>query len=664
MIRLFHPSDNENGKLQSQLMRLAALFLALVCTAITLAPAVRLHSWKAELRFNQWIGFGVWLISFSCMHYFLKKRFASADPFLLPITALLSGWGLITIWRLNSSFGMRQSIWLLIAAVIFWAGTRYPSFVSLLRRYKYIWLISGLALTGLTFIFGTYPGGTGPDLWLHIFNIYIQPSEPLKLLLIVYLSAYFADQTALKLNSLRLLAPTLILIGAACFLLLAQRDLGTGLVFILIYFSIAFLASENNLVPLFGSLFVIGASILGYYSYPVIQGRVNTWLNPWLDPMTSSYQIVQSLIAIASGGLLGRGAGLGTPTLVPISHSDFIFTAIAEEYGLVGSLGLILLFVLLAFRTFYISIYAPNNYRRYLAAGLGTYFSIQALLIIGGNLNLLPLAGITLPFVSYGGSSLIVSFSAVIILIIISDQIEVENTVPSNIKPYVLLGGVFLSAWLVISLASGFWPLLRSNELLTRSDNLRQAINDFYVPRGNLVDRNNESITETSGERGDYQVTLTIPELSNVAGYSNIVYGQAGLEASLDAYLRGLQGNPSSLIWSHSLLYSQRPPGLDVRLSLDVNLQSFADELLTGNKGAVVLINAQTGEILTLASSPTYNTNHLEEYWAEWNEDPDAPFLNRATQGQYYAEIALAPFILYKALENGSLPQVTPAAFR
>lgn len=654
----FAPVDSDQSRLQSLLLRIAAIFLFLVSAALTLTPAVRLHSWQGEYRFYHWIGFIVWLGMFSLIHHQASRKLPEMDPYLLPVTSLLSGWGLLSIWRMDVVLGARQSIWLVIAATLFLLAIRYPQVLPYLRRYKYIWLISGLILTGLTFLIGTYPGGVGPNLWLNFGGVYLQPSEPLKLLLIVYLSAYFADLSNARMRRLQILAPTIVLVAAAIFLLLAQRDLGTALVFLLLYFAMTFIATGDRWILLTGGLLVAAAGILGYRLYPVIQQRVNTWINPWQDPMGQSFQIIQSLISVASGGIFGRGAGLGHPTLVPIAHSDFIFSAIAEEYGLVGTFAVILLFLLLAFRSFRISMYAPNQFRRYLAAGFGAYFSIQAILIIGGNLNLLPLSGITLPFVSYGGSSLLVSFASLAVITLISDRIETEPAQSLNPQPYLLVSSLILYAWLLIAIMNGYWTLFRGAELTNRSDNLRLALNDRYVPRGNLVDRNNEPITETRGERGDYTTWLINPQLSPVVGFSSLVYGQSGLQASLDPYLRGLQGNPSSTIWWHTLLYAQRPPGLTVRLSLDMQLQNLADEWMQDQNGAIVMMNAETGEILTMASSPTFDANRLEENWEQWQSDPNSPFLNRATQGQYYPEAGLAPFILYKALEAGELPEI------
>ncbi len=314
----FPPSPALYGKLQSTLMRLSTVFLFLISLALTLSPAVRYHTWNVDFRFNHWLGFVVWLIVFSVIHFQAGKRTPGMDPFILPVISVLCGWGLLIIWRLDSFLGLRQSIWMVVASVLFVLGIHFPSFIRLLRKYKYIWLILGLILTALTLVLGTYPGGVGPTLWLNIAGVFLQPSEPLKLLLIVYLAAYFADHASGMFKGLKLLMPALFLISSASILLIVQRDLGTAVVFVLLFFIMVFLASSNYLVLVFGGLFTLAAGFLGYQFYPIIQQRLDTWLNPWADPMGSSYQIVQSVIAIASGGVTGRGVGLGNPGVVPM----------------------------------------------------------------------------------------------------------------------------------------------------------------------------------------------------------------------------------------------------------------------------------------------------------------------------------------------------------
>ena len=634
-------------------MQLAAFFLLIYAVTLTLSPAVRLHSWQVDYRWNHWIGFVVWLISTTVVHRQLIRRLPERDPYLFPIAALLIGWGLMTIWRLDYVMGIRQSIWLAVSMLVFGLGLRVKDLLSFLRRYKYVWLVSGLLLTALTFLLGTYPGGIGPHLWLGCCGVYLMPSEPLKLLLIAYLAAYLADHNPAQFGLMQLLTPTLILVGAALILLVGQRDLGTAFLFILIYTVIVFIASHQKRILLVGALVLLAAGVAGYLLFDVVRIRIDAWINPWLDPAGRSYQIIQSVIAVASGEFLGRGPGLGSPGVVPVSHSDFIFPAIAEEMGMLGSVGVLLLYALLVSRGFRIAFHSINYYRRYLAAGITAYLAMQAILIIGGNLRLLPLTGVTLPFVSYGGSSLVTAFIALFILVLISGGEDIPPAPLGSPMPYLIISGGLMLGLLALALLSGWWGDVRSASLQARPENPRRVITDRLVPRGTLLDRNNQPINSTKGLAGSYQREYDYPALSDTTGYNSPSYGQAGLEAGLDDYLRGLKGNPESLIWLDNLLYGQPPPGLDVRLTINLEIQKQADTLLQGHQGSLVLLNADTGEILAIASHPYFDPAKVDQAWTALTQDTNAPLLNRATQGRYLPGAALGPFLLAEANKNG-----------
>jgi cell division protein FtsW (lipid II flippase) len=633
-------------QIQSRLLRLAAIFLFLYCLSLTFAPAVRLHSWNVAYRWEQWGGFAVWLVVFLTAHRATQIHVPERDPFLLPIAALLCGWGLLTLWRLDTLLGLRQSIWLAVCGIALILGLRIPDLLGLLKRYKYLWLFGGLLLTGLTFLFGTYPGGIGPHLWLGLGGVYLQPSEPLKLLLVIYLAAYLADRFLVSLSLTGLLLPTLLMTGVTALLLVAQRDLGTASLFMLTYASVVYLASGKKRIA-FGSLLVAGlAAAAGYMAFDVVRLRVDAWINPWADPTGRSYQIVQSLLAFASGGFFGLGPGLGSPAVVPVAQSDFIFAAIAEEMGLVGTIGMILLYAFLLIRGLRIAFRAPEPYQRFLAGGLSIYLTLQCVLIIGGNLRLLPLTGVTLPFVSYGGSSLLTAFAAILLLILVSNHPDAEPAWLPHPAPYLNMGTLLLASLWIAAMLDGWWSIYRSPDLQTRADNPRLAINDRYVRRGTLLDRNDKAIATTIGTPGSFQRVVNDPALSPVIGYTHPLYGQSGLEASLDPYLRGTQGNPSSVMVWDALAYGQPPPGLDVRLSLDLTLQQSADDQLGNQTGGLVLLNAGTGEILAMASHPNFDANQLDQNWASLVSDPHAPLVNRATQGLYPPGTVLGPFLL------------------
>jgi cell division protein FtsW (lipid II flippase) len=635
-----------HDKTQSLLLRWAALFLFIQSTILTISPAVRERTWDVDYRFSHWAGFLVWVVLINFAHRATVRHLPERDPYLLPAAALLSGWGLLTIWRLDESFGIRQAIWLCISVLAFIIALyNQHRIISFLKRYKYVLLSSGLLITALTLLLGTNPLGVGPRLWLGCCGMYFQPSEPLKLLLVIYLSAYLADRVSIRLSSLPLLIPTLVVTGLALLLLIVQRDLGTASIFICIFTIAIFLSTGKRRVILSAVFFLTAALGVGYFFIGIIHIRVEGWLNPWIDPTGVSYQIVQSLLAVANGGIIGRGIGIGSPLLVPVAISDFIFAAIAEETGLVGTIGLLALIWLILARGLIASLRAMDRFRRNLAAGIVTYFGVQSLLIIGGNLRLLPLTGVTLPFVSYGGSSLLTSFIALFLLLSISNVEDSEPAPLQDPKPYTFLAGMLALGLIAAALTSAWWAIFRAPDLLNRTDNPRRSIADRYVPRGELLDRNNQFINITEGESGTYQRVYLYPDLAPITGYTHPVYGQAGLEATLDDYLRGLQGNPSSLIWWDHLLYGTPPPGLNVRLSLSLALQSQADQLLGGHTGAIILMNAETGEILSMVSHPTYDPNKLGEEGEALAQNSTAPLVNRATQGLYPIGTALLPLI-------------------
>lgn len=623
-----------NKLIQSRLLQITAAFLLLQTLIITLSPAVRARTWDVDYRLSQWIALGLWGLFVVRAHYEITRKLPDADPYLFPAAALISGWGLLTIWRLDSSFGARQALWFGVSSTVLIAGTRLIT-IDFLRRYKYILLTCGTFLVALTLIFGTNPSGSGPRLWLGYSDFYLQPSEPLKLLLIVFLSAYLADKLPSRLRTIHILYPTVILSSIVILLLVVQRDLGTATIFTALYTVIIYLATGRKRILLISLFLLAFVSVAGYYFVGIVHARVASWLNPWNDPTGGSYQIIQSLIAIASGGILGRGPGLGSPGFIPVAISDFIYAAIAEETGLIGTLGLLATIGVIITRGLRAALRAPDLFRRILAAGITAYFGLQTILIVGGNLRLLPLTGVTLPFVSYGGSSLLTSFVALLILINISNHLDIDPAPLPKPQPYLVLGVLLFVGLFASALANGWWSVIRGPDLLTRSDNQRRIIEERYVARGLLLDSANSIINNNKGEIGNFSRNYKYVDLAPITGYTDPIYGQAGLEASLDEYLRGLRGNPTGKLWLSNLLYGMNPEGLNVRLSIDLYLQNRTDEMMVGSSGAVVLLNAKSGEILVMSSHPTFNPNHLAESGTKLLVDPGKPLINRATLGQY-----------------------------
>lgn len=613
----------------------ATLFVLFYTIALSLAPAIRVHSTQISIDWKFFIPFLGWFLAALGLNHAVNRYLPSRDPWIFPSVMLLSGWGLLTIWRLYPSLGQRQVIWFLLGCLIFYAGLRRKDLITWLKSYKYIWLILGLFLIALTIWIGVNPSGSGPTRWLNAFGLYFQPSEPLKLLILIYLAAFFADQVRPNTSLLSSILPTLIIIIITGGLLMSQRDLGTAVLFLAFYTLMLSVTTNSRKFLWIIPIIIIMAVVVGYFTIDIVKTRVDIWLNPWLNPSGSSYQIAQAQIAIASGGLFGAGPGLGSPNIVPVSASDFIFTAIAEETGLLGTSALLLIYVLIVIRGISIAIDSKTTFGRYLAFGISMFLALQSMWIIGANLGIFPLSGVTLPFMSYGGSSLLTSLIAVLLLLKISSDSSAIPLPDKTRKPYQVMAAVLLSVFVLTIAWNSTLAIFNRDRIVQKPVNPRWAINDRYSPLGNILDQSGQTIVRTIGTPGDFERELLIPSLSTTIGYTTASLGQSGLERSLYPYLRGFTTRSAKAISQHQLLYNHPPAGGDIKLNLLLDFQIKADELMEGKRGAVVILNANTGEIYTLSSHPYYDHQNIAEDWESWRNREDAPLLNRATQSAY-----------------------------
>lgn len=460
------------------LFGLALGFLFLAATVLALAPAARNDSWS-ELgsRWGHFLLLPVWLACVWWVRRVAGDELPERDPYLLPIGYLLAGWGTLLIWRLLPEFGLRQTGWLVVGTAVLIAVMRGPANLEWLRRYRFLWLAGGLFLTALTFLFGTNPSGGEPRLWLGCCGVYFQPSEPLRLLLIAYLAAYIAEHVApsaqYRTSIFRLLGPLVVVWGLSTLLVFVQRDLGTGSLFVGLLAVMLYVATRRKLVLVVSAGLVVLGGGLGALAFDVVAARVETWLNPWADPLGAGYQLIRSLTAVARGGVLGRGTGLGAPMTVPASHTDFIFSTVSEEWGLVGALAMIGAVAVLVNRGLRAAGSSRNSFHVLLAAGLATGLGLQSIVIIGGVLRVFPLTGVTLPFVSYGGSSLVTSFAALALLLVTSSSPPGHNRYRNSL---VHVHSGLIVAWLVLAGATIWWGVIRSPALLTESGQVDRPI--------------------------------------------------------------------------------------------------------------------------------------------------------------------------------------------
>jgi cell division protein FtsW (lipid II flippase) len=367
------------------------------------------------------------------------------DQILLPTVGLLGGIGLLLMQRLPQDLagtlgGLAQTqlVWLLIGLGIVVALAVAVRNDVWLRRYKYTWAAVGVGLLLLTFIFGFETNGA--RLTLQIGPISGQPSELLKVILVVFLAGYLSENRPLlveestKVGPIRLpplpyLAPMVAMWAIALGIVIVQRDLGAALLFFAVFLLLLYVSTGRISYVIIGlAAFIIGAALL--YFVPVfghVRTRIDIWLDPFVDPQGAGYQVVQALHAFARGGLIGTGLGNGLPTIagrppIPALHTDFPFAALGEELGLVGILAILGLYMVLVERGLRIAAAAQDEFRAILAAGLSLVIGVQAFIIAAGNLKMIPLTGITLPFVSYGGSSLLANSVIIGLLIALSER--------------------------------------------------------------------------------------------------------------------------------------------------------------------------------------------------------------------------------------------------
>ena len=369
------------------------------------------------------------------LHAFLTLRGVRGDEILLPLALGLTGIGLVVIYRVTtgteeSGLLVQQLAWCALSVAAFVTPLIVPRDLSLLSRYKYTWMVLGLILLVGTAALGTEINGA--RIWIRFAGVSFTPWELVKILLVVFLAAYLDEfrevlnlprrGLARYLPPLPYLVPILLMWVAAMFVLVFARDLGATLLFFGIFLAMLYLATGRVSWTLLGVVLLLAGSAVAYRIFAHVQLRVDMWMDPWQAPLDRGYQILHGLFSLANGGLLGAGLGAGDPGSIPVVWSDFVFAAFAEETGFLGALALLALYVVMLYRGFSIALAAPTPFLQLLAAGLTFVIGMQTLVIVAGNAKLVPLTGITLPFVAYGGSSLVTNFLSLGLLLRISAE--------------------------------------------------------------------------------------------------------------------------------------------------------------------------------------------------------------------------------------------------
>ncbi len=644
--------------------------------------------------------FGSFLAAHIAVRFFAKN----ADPAILPIAFALSGIGITFVTRLAPSLAMRQVMWLFLGVACMVATLALVRNLDKIVKYKYTLITIGVVLLLAPMLPVIGHEELGSRIWLKLGPFSFQPGELAKIFIVLFLSAYLAQNREMlsiftarvgrfHIPDLRTLAPLLIMWTVSFIIVVFEKDLGSALVCFVLFLIMLYIASGKKMYLIIGfGLAAVGCVFL-YMLFGHVQIRVNTWLDPFQDPTGTGYQLCQTIFSLADGGLLGVGIGNGLAQNIPVVESDFIFAAIAEETGLLGGAAVLLLYLSLVIRGFATAARAKSDVSAFVAAGLTTVIVLQAFIIVGGITRLIPLTGITLPFISQGGSSLLASFIAVGLLLRCGDEATGVGTEiidgTSKMAPIhagthssnasqnqcgvlgrVALGkrltatAIALSVLFAILVANlTYIMVIKADEYQSYPGNNHTLYKEASTQRGSIMTYDNVILaTSIENEDGTYSRTYPAGTMaSHITGYYSQQYGLSGIEASMNDSLKG-QADFASWTDVVNSFAGNSIPGNDVRLTIMSPIQSAAEQALQGYAGAIVVMDPKTGAVLACASAPTYSNNDVDLLLsgsATSGDDGSGRLINRATQALYAPGSTFKLVTLTSALHQGIIDEST-----
>ena len=369
-------------------------------------------------------------------HLFIRARLPDADPYLFPLAALLAAFGLVMIYRIDTDLARDQAQWFVVGLGFFCATVLFLRDHRTLERYRYLIAAAGIVLLLMPRLPLVGSQVNGAFLAIKLGPVQFQPAEFAKLAIIVFLASYLNETRDVLVQgrfprvSLKHLGPLLVIWGAAMFMLVFIRDLGSSLMFFGGFLALLYVATQRLSFVLVGSAMFAGGAVFFARTVSHVQERVDIWLDPFAPEVVdkAGYQITQSVFAQAEGGLFGQGLGgallelPGGARILPAAETDLIYVLIANELGLFGAAAVLLAYLLFAARGFKTALLASDGFSKLLATGLTAVFALQVFVIVGGVTRVIPLTGVTLPFISYGGSSIVANFVLLALLLIVSDS--------------------------------------------------------------------------------------------------------------------------------------------------------------------------------------------------------------------------------------------------
>ena len=622
-------------------------------------------------------------VAFIIAHLATRKFAPKADPAILPIVFALSGIGICFVERLAPNLAMNQVMWLFLGVAFMVLVMAFVRNLDKVANYKYTLMIVGFLLLLSPLVPGLGQEIYGSRIWLGIGKFSFQPGEIAKIAIVLFLAGYLAQNREMlsvftwrvgpfNLPDIRTLLPLLLMWLVALVIVVFEKDLGSALVFFFLFLVMLYVATGKKFYLVVGLGLIAIGGVGAYLAFGHVQVRVNNWLDPFADAQNTGYQLVQGIYSIADGDLFGVGVGRGLAEQIPVVESDYIFAAIAEEIGLLGAAGVLLLFLCLAIRGFVTAARAKSDVSSFVAVGLTTMIVLQAFIIVGGVTRLIPLTGLTLPFISQGGSSLLASFIAVGFLMRCGDEgtgvgSEVASAT-SSLHANSVLGRVSLGKRLThaMIILSTLFALLVANLTLimvvqanysqNMPGNNHTLAKESRTERGTISTYDGVILAQSvQQEDGTYERVYPAGNLAtHVVGYASTQFGTSGIEAAENDTLKGQQNYAS---WTDVLnsLAGIGGVGNDVTLTLNSKIQQAAQDALSGYAGACVVMDPETGAVLGMASSPTYDAADFAAEIEKANANPDgeSTLLNRAIQTLYAPGSTFKIVTLATALEDG-----------
>lgn len=640
--------------------------------------------------------------AFAAAHIGVRIFAPGADPAILPVVFTLSGIGITFVTRLQPDASLGQVIFLFLGVALMVGTLAVVKNLEVVKRYKYVLGIAGIILLVLPMFIGTEIYGS--KLWIKIGGFQFQPGEFAKVLIVLFLAGYLAENRELlsisnrtvlgiKFPRLRLLYPLFIVWGVCLLVVAFERDLGSALLFYTIFLIMLYVATGRVSYVIIGlALLAVGAFGM-YQIMSHVQVRVAIWLDPFSDAQNLGYQIVQSLFSLADGGLAGVGIGKGMADIIPVVASDMIFAAIGEEMGLLGGSAVLLLFMLFAVRGLTTAARAKSDLAAFSAAGLTAAISFQAFTIVGGVTKLIPLTGVTLPFMSQGGSSLLASFVIVGLLLRAGDEATGRSTEIANTSTDLATAGyrttvrgshmrrpaldtpesgligrvalanrltrtVFLFTALFAVLIGNitYIQVIKASEYQDMPSNNHTINKARYIKRGSIITSDGLTLAE-SIQQADGTYARSYPNgnlAAHVVGYYSQQYGTMGIENTQNDTLTGSKDYSS---WQNALnsLAGISEPGNSVQLTIDSRIQRAAEQALAGRVGAIVALDPRSGAVLAWASAPTFDNTNIQAAIEAANASggADTSMYDRATLALYTPGSTFKVLTLASAIENG-----------